>query len=65
MSNPIDVKGYRVSLSEKTRDMEIVFFNAKDSAPLARLEFSSTDAYDFAQKILQGYDVLEGINDHG
>lgn len=67
--NPLDsidfrATGFRVDLNDEAREMRVVLFKGKTERPedvLGYLIVSPEDGYEMAQKLLSGYDELEGI----
>jgi hypothetical protein len=57
---PLQLLGYRVETNDDKPLMRIVFHSATNK-DVAYMVLKATDGYDFANKILRGYDKLEGI----
>jgi hypothetical protein len=59
-SDPPEADEYSIEVSVPDNEMRIQFFN-EDLGALSSFTCKAADAYDFARRILQGYDRLEGI----
>lgn len=57
--DPISADDYEVAVDEERGLVRVLFRNSTE--PLSYQIFTSDEVYAFAQKLLRGYDKLEGL----
>lgn len=58
--DPVEADGYSIALNIPGNEMRIKFTH-EEFGPLSSFICSAPEAYELAQRILRGYDKLEGL----
>lgn len=58
----LEADSHELELDSESHSMRLVFLRGKEKTVLAHMILGSEDAYDFASRILHGYDKLEGLS---
>ena len=53
--------GYHLDANDETHEMRLSLYQGKQENVRSFLMMDSSDAYDMAQRIIRGYDQIEGI----